>query len=62
MNLEHDDECTCDIGLFSTCPVCSLRELKVSKYQSKTPLIRYVIPSIAEVALHYQKLANLQRS
>ena len=35
MNTEGDLECTCDIGVFATCPVCD--EMNLLRYRNTKP-------------------------
>lgn len=56
MDLDGDIECTCDVGAFSdsSCPACSRLSGRTQQVRDRRK--RTVkVPSVAEVALHYQK-------
>lgn len=64
MNLDSDEYCTCDVGIFATCPVCeaaALREAMRPRQPEPTPRPRREAPSITDLALHYQKLAKEEK-
>jgi hypothetical protein len=35
MNHDADDECTCDVGPFATCPVCAEVKIRSDRYEQQ---------------------------
>lgn len=64
MNDEYDEECTCDVGPFATCPACervrayeSSRFTRERKPEKEKPKGHH----LTDLVLHYDKLRKEER-
>ena len=67
MNTDGDIECTCEVGIFATCPACEAqrsrdieRMLKRDTRTAEKPKPK--APHVVDLMLHYQKLAKERKN
>lgn len=61
MNLDSDEYCTCDVGIFATCPVCEAQNRRDALAPSRPRAPEKPNPKalhVVDLMLHYQNLAK----
>lgn len=58
MNFDSDEYCTCDVGVFADCPVCSRNRSNFIPDNRMSTKPKPERISVVDLMLHYQELSK----